>query len=207
MTRLPRLVTLVSPAGVARFVKGRLPRIPSQTSSSPAPSPTAVADSFNRPDETPLSFTDTGQPWTAFAGTGLSVITNRLGKVTVGTQGSVVDTGFADGTVGFTAAVATWGSGDYLVMRAVDTSNYLRLRLISGDIQQVVAGVNTGIGAMADAVQAGDAITFVFGGGNVSARRNGVEEAAVVTTLLTGSKFGFQLSGVGGRVDDLSVTP
>lgn len=168
-------------------------------------SPPLAVDSYNRADETPLTAPDVGAAYSAFTGTGLSVIDGTCGRVTSGGQGSVVAVGADDYSVSFTRAAGAVGGGDYMVLRGTDVSNHVRLRLVSGEVFEVVAGVSTELGTLVNEnVEIGDRITVVVSGTDVEVFRNGVSELQVTTSVTTGDLVGFLFSG-GARVDDFAV--
>lgn len=164
-----------------------------------------VLDSFTRADETPLTTADTGQAWTAAVGTGLSVIGNQCGKVTSGTQASVINSGLADKVV--TATLAAEGTSiDRIMLRWNDINNQLFLRQQTGALSQLIAGVTTALGTLSGGpLQAGDVIVATLNGANITIVRNGVSELTTTTALLTGTSDGPYTNNTTFRVDNFAV--
>lgn len=166
-----------------------------------------VSDTFTRANETPVSAAETGQAYVHPVGTGLSVISNQLGKVTGGTQASGIDTGLADGVLSYTVGTAATGASDFLSFRYTDANNQLRLRLLTGVVTQIVAGVTTTLGTLAgEQPFDADVIEVTMDGADLTFLRNGSPDLAVTTTLLTGTAFNFQFSGTVARVADYTFS-
>jgi len=157
------------------------------------------ADDFNRANGA------LGSPWTAQVGGGFEVAANEAGCPDTNARTSTVDAGVDD----YTAAVdvPTVSSGVALVVRYTDANNYVRL-LMTGQVQEVVAGVATTLGTLSGGfVTGGDRIGLTVSGADVSATRNGVEEmTGTLATLLTGQDCGLLSIGDDiSRFDDFAV--
>lgn len=162
-----------------------------------------ITDSFNRADSTStLGSTDTGQAWTAQAGTwGISsntaYTTTASGQVTV-----VVDAGVSDCTVQATLTDATGSCG--LCWRSTDDNNYW---LVAGVLcYKRVAGGFTSMGSTGG-FSNGDVITVVVSGNNHTIKRNGTTVLSFTDSFnATATKHGLRAQTNTSRFDSFSIT-
>lgn len=183
---------------------------------------TLVSDAFTRADNaSSLGTADSGQVWTAHAGT-WGISSNRaVPPATLGTAS--VDAGATLVTVQLTGIPAGVGNTDVgLLARFVDTSNYLFLNVSkTGSVMQArmfkrVGGTNTGITTLVNpaAPDATNPFTMKVVFSSATAGEAFVNGASVGTftgldaVLQTPTRYGLWVNGSSGnaRYDDLTIT-
>lgn len=156
------------------------------------------ADSFNRVNGV------LGAPWVTQIGTGFETISNQAGCSDMNPAASTFDAGTDNYAVDVDVPNVTPGVA--VMVRFTDVNNYVRV-LMTGAVQDVVAGVPTTIGTLSGGfVLNEDQLTVSAVGDTVTVDRNGVQEMAGTTTVLTGSLCG--LLSVGDdtcRIDNFKV--
>lgn len=173
-----------------------------------------VVDTFTRADNaSSLGTADTGQAWTAHAGTW--GITGGQATAFSGVDiSATVDAGSADVDVSVTLAALQGGGGEYsgLTLRYVDANNRIRLYLNGGTGSAIVAryriaGVQSDI-TLGGTWAAGDVLRAVVVGSSLAVYRNGT----LVGTRgdaphVTATRHGLHAESYGGgiRFDDFSV--
>jgi hypothetical protein len=182
------------------------------TTSSPSDSvlstaPLNITDSFNRADSsTSLGTADTGQTWTALAGT-WGISSNKAYHVSTFADGyAVIDAGTGDCTVALT--LSTVGSGG-ITFRAVDsthlwfvdaTATGSNLYRCDGFGPNLMANLGT---SWAN----GDIMTIVLSGSSIVVKKNGTSIYSTTdSTYATATKHGLRDYSGAGRYDSLSIT-
>jgi len=171
-----------------------------------------VADTFTRADDpTTLGSATSGATYTAIAGPTnvLGIIGNKCYNVTTGNCRSTIDAGVTDHISSI--RIDTKSAEMYLMVRYVDSSNYVRVGVSSSvgqlKYQRVTGGslaVDTQLGVTP---VNGDDLTVRCVGGQISVFLNDVLISTVAETQgLTATLVGLQMSGtLGGRLDNYIV--
>lgn len=172
----------------------------------------AVADTFTRADDaTTLGTATSGATYTAVAGPTnvLGISGNKCYNVTTGNCRSTIDVGQTDYIAG--VRIDTKSAEIWLMVRYVDSSNYIRIGVDSAvaqlKYQRITAGsavVNTALGVTP---ANGDDLTVRCVGGQITIWLNDVLVTTVTETQgLTATLCGLQMSGtLGGRLDNFIV--
>jgi hypothetical protein len=186
------------------------------TTASPSDSvlttlPVNITDAFNRADNaSSLGTTDTGQTWSAAAGT-WGIASNKARCFTAGNQSfAVVESGASDCTIAVTVS-GTLNAGGGITFRHQDVNNTWFVdsdsggpglwKVISGSYTQVVANLG------GTSLVAGDVLSVVLSGSSVIVKRNGTTlYSGTQTQLQTATKHGLRDYGAGIRLDDFSIT-
>lgn len=169
-----------------------------------------VTDSFNRANSaTSLDSADSGQGWSALAGT-WGIDTNRAYRVgtTLAHGYAVVDSGMSDCTISVTVQGTTNNTGG-LVWRASDASNLWFTELGSSGFTtySLTSGSLTNFGTTTVTFAAGDVMSVVLLGNSMTIKKNGVTARTLSDPFnVTATKHGLRdFAGV-VRFDDFSVT-
>lgn len=176
----------------------------------------SVSDTFTRADSaTSLGSAETGQVWTALAGTwGISAGRAYCAAVEGGgtnRSAVAVDSGASDGTVGVTLAVVA--SESRVLFRASDVQNGFIVQAATDRyiLYRREAAVYTALGTYLAAPASGDRVEVVLSGNSIRVRINGVERIAVTSTFnLTATRHGLGMGDGGGaataRFDNFRVS-
>ncbi len=170
-----------------------------------------ITDSFNRADSSSsLGTTDTGQPWTALAGT-WGITGNKAYKVTGSAQGwAVVESGVSDCTISVTLS-GTTNAGGGITFRATDANNNLFIDAdgTGFDVYKTVAGSISGIGGGGTTFAAGDVMTVVLSGSSIVIKKNGSGDigGGIASTFnQTATKHGLRDYTGSVRLDSFSIS-
>lgn len=167
-----------------------------------------VLDSFDRADNSSsLGNADTGQAWTAAAGT-WGVLGN-LGYKSAGVSNdlAIVDSTLADATVQVTLSTAASIAG--LALRFSSLGNDWRFIAVSGNsflLQRGVGAAYTTVASISQTVNNGDVMKAVMSGTGFTCYVNGVQVfTASDSTYQTATKHGLHTSPLTPRFNDFSV--
>jgi hypothetical protein len=169
-----------------------------------------IRDSFNRADNsvTPGN-ADTGQAWVNSAASVAGIQSNRLVFSLSATGNSTIDCGISDCIISI--KFVTVFQSQRLLCRWVDANNeiYVDMGTTTASLIKRIVGATTSIGSMPIPV-AGDTITVVLLGSNISVYVNGVLKINVTETFnQTATKLGVRIAGTtafGSTFDNLIVT-
>lgn len=188
---LPRS-PLADAQAVALAISGGISRI----------APFLAADRFTRADG-PLGAAESGQAWVTLAGAPV-VAGNQAAASTAANTKAAVDLATADHYA--EVAVPTLGTQAWLVARAVDNANHLRLGYSGGtlQLQKIVGGTTTALlPGNLGAFIAGDRIGLACSGATITVYRNSRALARVVdATLPAGTSAGWQTADTTTRFDN-----
>lgn len=169
----------------------------------------SVIDTFTRADDaTTLGTSTSGATYTAVAGPTnvLGISGNKCYNVTTGNCRSTIDVGQADYIV--SAKIDTKSAEEWLMVRYVDATNYLRVG-VSSSVGQLKFHRLTGGSVIVDTLLGvtpanGDELTVRCVGGQITIWLNDVLVTTVTETQgLTATLVGLQMSGtLGGRLDN-----
>lgn len=189
------------PYSIARFSKRRRSRT----------GPAAITDSFNRADNpAALGVADTGQTWSALAGTWSTLSNQARTATSVGANYNVavLDAGRADCTVQLTASTVVAGIG--ISARVVDATNFIHLEAVGATLTlyRRVAGASTTIGSFAYTVVNGDVMKMALSGSSIICYVNNVSMISVTeATHASATKHGLlNFDSTVARYDDFSIT-
>lgn len=168
----------------------------------------SIYDYFNRADNAiSIGNADSGQTWGAVGGA-WGILTNRAYTSAAGNVFSYVETGMSD----VEATVDTiWSSGEGLVVRFIDTANYIVARISSTGMTlfKIVAGVATSLGNYAFTPVSGATYTIkiITKGSNFSVLLDGTQQIVVSETFnQSATKVGLRQSGTpNGYFDNFLV--
>lgn len=168
---------------------------------------TLVSDAFNRADSTTsLGTADTGQTWTALAGT-WGISSNKAYQVTSSTQAyAVIDAGVGDCTIGLT--LSTVGSGG-ITFRASDATHlwFIDATTSSGNLYRCDGFGPNLIANLGTSWSNGDVMTVVLSGSSIVVKKNGTTVYSTTdSTYATNTKHGLRDYSGAGRYDDFSIT-
>lgn len=170
---------------------------------------TIVSDTFTRADSTTtLGNAETGQAWSALAGT-WGISSNTAYTTTTTAPGSaVVDSGVSNCII--KAKIATQQGGAYVAFRAVNATNFLFFGNNGGTaykLYKLVANILTEVGSYAQAPQNGDSIKITAIGNTITCYVNDIQLIqATIADLNTATKHGFcSYNATNARWDDFSV--
>lgn len=163
--------------------------------------PWLVGDSFARADAAALGNAETGQAWTASAGT-FTIASKAATPSAAANTRAYLETGVTDHAA--TVQLLDTTQQCWLIARFVDGNNYLRAG-IAGDgrftLQAIVAGAVTDFGLPNAAKPAsGSEITLSCVGGSISLYANGELHRTITNSShATGTKVGLQAVTTAGR--------
>lgn len=172
-----------------------------------------VADTFTRADDaTTLGSATSGAAYTAIAGPTnvLGIIGNKCYNVTTSNCRSTIDAGVTDHISSI--RIDTKSAEMYLMVRYIDSSNYVRIGVSSSVGQLKYQRVTSGSLAVDTALGVtpvnGDDLTVRCVGGQISVFLNDVLISTTTETQgLTATLVGLQMSGtLGGRLDNYLVS-
>lgn len=168
--------------------------------------PIVISDKFDRADNaSSLGNADTGQTWTASAGT-WGIQSNRA-YTPAGTENyAVIDSGILNLTAEVTLAVRVNRSG--IVFRFTDSANWYRFVLSSTTVflQRRLANATTSLSSFAVTPADGDVLKVVVNGSQFMAYYNGELKATVNdTTFPTQTWVGMESAGSSCRLDNFKV--
>jgi hypothetical protein len=159
--------------------------------------PWLVSDTFARADSTGLGTAETGQTWTASAGTFNVAAKAAVVSAATNTR-AYVEVGSAEmwASVKLVAALNTGAA--FLVCRLLDANNYYRLGFNTGngliELQKIVAGTATVLTSwgVTSPTSAGDVLGLRCTGSTLTAYRNGMALGSVTDSSVSGTKAGIQ---------------
>ena len=162
----------------------------------------SLVDDFDLADGTVVGTSSGGQVWTQVSGTDqIGIIGNAATNLTTGNCRVHFNIATPNYTV--MAQIGTISSECNIILRWVDTNNYLRLQLFPATalLQEVVSGVATTIfSATGGTRSAGDIVRVENSRDRVRIFVNGVIYGEHLTTRFnTSTSFGLQMSGTTGH--------
>ncbi len=198
---------------VAAGVIGALLAFSGASLAAAEPPAVRVVDGFNRPDSGTLGTTDTGQAWTAWAGS-WGVSGAKAAPAAGGYSLAVVDSGGSTGSV--SAVLAQPSPEFWLVLRASDGANYWRFGRWQSGPYQLQQVANNGLGNPTLSVTAtvtpapGDVIVCNLRSPGLGCSVNGTAVVATTDTFnASASRVGFAVwdptASLTTRFDDLTV--
>jgi hypothetical protein len=169
--------------------------------------PWIVADTFARADVGSLTVADTGQTWTASAGT-FGIVAKSATPTAATNTRAVISTGVTDCAV--TVEVTGPNSDQHwLIARFVDSSNYYRFGIASDGrlaLQKVVAGGVTDLATVQTiAAVSGSELTLKCVGSTLTVYINGVLKATITDSTLAGTQAGLQASTITAKFRNFRV--
>jgi len=154
-----------------------------------------VSDTFTRADNAAsLGNAETGQAWEVLSGTwGISSNRAYIASTSGGRDIAVVDSGFADVTIGLTLPVVATSAR--LIFRLTDASNHFIFTVITASnnytLSRIQAGTATVVGSYTKIPANGDFIKVTLRGNQIICYVNGLEVIRVTETFnLTATKHG-----------------
>lgn len=171
-----------------------------------------VADTFTRADDaTTLGSATSGATYTAIAGPTnvLGISSNKCYNVTTSNCRSTIDAGVTDHISSI--RIDTKSAEMYLMVRYIDSSNYVRVGVTSSIGQLKYQRITSGSAAVDTALGItpanGDDLTVRCVGGQITVFLNDVLISTITETQgLTATLVGIQMSGtLGGRLDNYLV--
>lgn len=171
-----------------------------------------VSDTFSRADNaSSLGSADTGQAWTALAGT-WGISGNRAYNPSATSNGvAYVDAGVSDGLV--ECVIPVLGGGPGLYFRIVDADDYLRC-VSTGTaliVEKRVASTFTQIASLTYTLVAGDRLGVRLTGSTIDVSVNGesqgvVTDSAHQSATMHGIGFNFGVGSSAARFDNFRVS-
>lgn len=163
------------------------------------PTDVALADTFQRADNTVLGTAETGQIWSVVSG-GIGIASNVAQINTgAGTSISVADAGIADGSIECAWRYAGAASGNGLAFRWIDSSNYLFTAIESSGgtlkLYKYDAGVLTALATVTGVGLTGDTwhqVKVTMRGAVINVSING---SLKINHILSAANQGKYLSG------------
>lgn len=168
-----------------------------------------VSDTFTRADSSSsLGTADTGQAWTALAGT-WGISSNKAYKVTASAQGyAVIDSLHADCTVAVTVSGASMTAGGGVTFRASDASNlwFVDIDGTGSSIYKNQTGSLTNMLSGMAGFTAGDVMSVVLLGTSIIVKKNGTQIGSLTNSFnSTATKHGLRDYTGTVRLDDFSA--
>ena len=167
------------------------------TSAAAYPSDVALADTFQRADSATLGTAETGQTWTTVTG-GIG-ITSNLAQINTGagTSLAIVDAGIANGSIECAWRYAGASSGNGMILRWIDSSNYLFTAIESAGgtlkLYKYDAGALTALATVTGIGMTGDAwhqVKVTMRGSVITVSINGVQKINHSLSAANQTKYG-----------------
>jgi hypothetical protein len=154
-------------------------------------------DTFQRPDAPALETVETGQAWSVvFGGIGIVANTAQI-NTDAGTSISIVDSGIANGSIESAWRFAGTSSGNGVVFRWLDASNYLFTAIESSGgtlkLYKYDGGTLTALATVTGVALAGDTwhqVNVGLRGAVVTVSVNGVQKINVTLSAADQAKYG-----------------
>ncbi|MGM7776149.1 hypothetical protein ACSVHC_09040 [Arthrobacter sp. KNU-44] len=170
--------------------------------------PWIASDTFARADTGSLTTADTGQAWTASAGT-FGIVSKGAVPTAAANTRAVINAGVSDATA--TVEIAGANSAQHwLIARYVDGSNYYRYGIASDGrlaFQKVVAGAATDFPTVQQtAPPTGTEISLKVSGSTLITYIDGVQKTTVEDSTFAGTSFGIQASATTAKLRNFRVS-